>query len=268
MKVPPESYWAGLPLGRGVTVLARDPNGLAALSKPVGVLSHPNSNKEEARALLTAPYDFEAECYEWQPSSTEDTADKSNAPHRIWHLNRLDSATSGVILVAADEALAATVRAQFKRKQVSKVYQALVFGKPKLASEIWRDRLDVKKSGGQIRIAPGHLPAECRMTLLRPAGRDFGGQGPLPVSLLRLEPMTGRSHQLRGQCAKRGLPIVGDQTYGDFRRNREFARASGSKRLFLHALETGFSYEFGGREFAFAARAPLPPEFEGGLEQA
>jgi len=254
---PPESYWATLPLGRGVTILARDANGVAALSKPVGVLSHPNSNKEEARALLTAPYDLEGECYQW--------ADKSNALHRLWLLNRLDSATSGVILVAASEALATAIRAQFKGKQVRKVYQALVFGRPKQPSEIWRDRLDVKKSGGKIRTAPGHIPAECRMLLLR---QGSGGPGAPAVSLLRLEPLTGRSHQLRGQCAKRGLPIVGDQTYGDFRRNREFARAAGTKRLFLHALETGFSYHFQGREFAFTARAPLPPEFEAGSKQA
>ncbi len=257
--------------GTGVTILARDANGVAALSKPVGVLSHPNSNKEEARALLTAPYDLEGECYQWNsafasPSGTsaDEPVAKADAVHRLWLLNRLDSATSGVILVAASEALAMAIRAQFKGKQVRKVYQALVFGRPKQSSEIWRDRLDVKKSGGQIRTAPGHIPAECRMLLLR---QGSGGPGAPAVSLLRLEPMTGRSHQLRGQCAKRGLPIVGDQTYGDFRRNREFARAAGTKRLFLHALETGFSYRFQGREFSFTARAPLPPEFEAGSKQ-
>ena len=63
------------------------------------------------------------------------------------------------------------------------------------------------------------------------------------------------------------MPIVGDQTYGDFRRNREFAKRTGAKRLFLHALETTFRYDFGGREFAFSAKAPLPAEFEAALEQ-
>jgi 23S rRNA-/tRNA-specific pseudouridylate synthase len=67
---------------------------------------------------------------------------------------------------------------------------------------------------------------------------------------------------LRVQCALRHLPIVGDATYGDFPRNREFAKGTGLKRLFLHSLETSFDYEFGGRPHHFAARAPLPEEFE------
>ena len=86
-------------------------------------------------------------------------------------------------------------------------------------------------------------------------------RGEPPLSLLRLEPQTGRSHQLRVQCARRRLPIVGDQTYGEFRLNREFAKASRNKRLFLHSLETSFTYRFGGKDHAFAATAPLPPEF-------
>jgi tRNA pseudouridine65 synthase len=82
------------------------------------------------------------------------------------------------------------------------------------------------------------------------------------VALVRLEPRTGRSHQLRVQCAKRHLPIAGDQTYGDFARNREFAKLAGTKRMFLHSLETSFDYEWRGRKFSFTARAPVPAEFE------
>jgi 23S rRNA pseudouridine955/2504/2580 synthase len=71
---------------------------------------------------------------------------------------------------------------------------------------------------------------------------------------------------LRVQCARRGLPVVGDQTYGDFRRNREFARRTGLKRLFLHSLETSISYDLAGRSFTFTASAPLPEDFAAALE--
>jgi len=245
VKGPPESLWAALPLGRGVELLARDPNGLAALSKPAGILSHPNAAGDEARSLLRALYRMDGEFYEWPGN-------------RLWLLNRLDSATSGVILVAADAALAETIRVQFKRKQVRKIYQALVFGRPRKESELWRDRLTVKKKGGRIRAEAGFIPAESRMTVVRSG---------TAVTLLRLEPQTGRSHQLRVQCANRGLPIVGDQTYGNFKRNREFARAAGTKRMFLHSLETSFDYEFEGKTFHFSAKAPLPPEFEAAANQ-
>jgi 23S rRNA-/tRNA-specific pseudouridylate synthase len=248
--VSEDDFWAALPLGRGVTLLNRDRAGLAALCKPAGILSHPNRPGEEGRSLLAAPYDLEGEFYHWPagPGAGE--------PRRLWLLNRLDSATSGVILVAAGGALANGIRAQFKKKQVKKVYVALVFGRPARAPEVWRDRLAVAKRQGVVRTGAGPIPAECRMSLLRTDA------GPPPLSLLRLEPRTGRSHQLRVQCADRHLPIVGDQTYGDFRRNRDFARRAGTERLFLHSLETAFAYELDGRSRPFAARAPLPEEFE------
>jgi 23S rRNA-/tRNA-specific pseudouridylate synthase len=234
-----------LPLGRGVALLAADATGMAALSKPAGVLSHPNRPGEEARSLLTAAYDLEGEFYHWN----------GPPPGRLWLLNRLDSATSGVILAAFGASLAGEARAQFKRRGVRKIYCALVFGRPEQDRALWRDRLSTERRGGRVRTGAGPAPAECAMAVVR-AGAAPG------VTLIRLEPRTGRSHQLRVQCAMRGLPIVGDQTYGDFRRNREFARATGLKRLFLHSLETGLDYEFGGRAHSFSARAPLPPEFE------
>ncbi len=244
-----ENFWATLPLGRGVQLITRDANGVAAFAKPDGVLSHPNTPKDEPRSLLTVRYDLEREAYEW--------SDAGGVKRQLHLLNRLDSATSGVILAAADEILAREIRAQFKRKQVRKVYLALVFGRPSQARQVWRDRLAVEKKGAKIRTsADGHVPAECEVSVLRTGSKESG------VALLRLEPRTGRSHQLRVQCARHHHPIAGDQTYGDFPRNREFAKRTGTKRLFLHSLETDFVYERGGRKFTFAAKAPLPPEFE------
>jgi 23S rRNA-/tRNA-specific pseudouridylate synthase len=251
-----ENFWATLPLGRGVKVLVYDANGVAALDKPAGVLSHPNESKDQPRSLVTCHYDAATECYAW--------TDATGALGKLWLLNRLDSATSGVILVATDGALASEIRAQFKRKSVSKIYQALVFGIPRPPQETWRDLLAVTKKAGQIRTAAnaGNIPAESRMQVVR--SRPGAGA----VALIQLEPRTGRSHQLRVQCAKRNLPIVGDQTYGDFRRNREFAKRTGEKRLFLHSLQTRFDYEWHGRRFSFTALAPLPGEFVAEVQPA
>jgi 23S rRNA-/tRNA-specific pseudouridylate synthase len=193
---------------------------------------------------------MDGEFFEWHEAT--------GALHRLWLLNRLDSATSGVILAATNADLATAIRAQFKRKQVRKIYHALVFGVPRAPLEIWRDLLTVEKRGGHIRTATaaGHVPAESRMSVVRVTHKAPR------LALIKLEPRTGRSHQLRVQCAKRALPIVGDQTYGDFRANRDFAKVAETKRLFLHSLETSFDYEWGGRTFRFAAKAPLPDEFE------
>ena len=255
MSTSPKDFWKKLPLVAGVEPLGHDGNGLGALSKPAGVLSHPNERgKDRGRALLDAEYDLEAECFVWTDAASGDV-------RRLWLLNRLDSATSGVILVAADGKLAADVKAQFQRKAIAKTYVALVFGAPRVPRELWRDQLAVERKAGVVRssVAGGHIPAESECRVLRAA------RGPQPLALLELKPHTGRTHQLRVQCAKRQLPIVGDQTYGDFRKNREFAKSARTKRLFLHSLETQVRYQWAGREWNFGAKAALPAEFEAAL---
>lgn len=248
MSALPADFWETLPLGEGVALLHRDGNGLAAFNKPAGVLSHPNMRADEPRSLLTCCYDDEAQCFVW---------DGEGGEHRLWLLNRLDSATSGVILTAANAELARTIREQFAKKRVRKVYAALVFGKPSERMQMWKDLIAVQRKAGQVRsnALAGNIPSVTQFLFQQHA------QGAFSLSLVRLEPQTGRSHQLRVQCAKRHLPIVGDQTYGDFTLNRSFAKTTGHKRLFLHSLETSFSYEFGGRTNQFKASAPLPPEF-------
>ncbi|MBE35135.1 MAG: RNA pseudouridine synthase [Opitutaceae bacterium] len=234
-----------LPLGRDVTLLNHDPHGLAAYSKPAGVLSHPNIPQEESRSLLTCPYSIDDECFQW--------TDSKGKVHKIWLLNRLDSATSGVILVCVNEELADIIRLHFRQKRVCKIYNALVFGHAHPTKQVWRDRLVVQRKGGQIRTSSrGNIPSECKMRVLK--------QGTVHA-LLELEPTTGRSHQLRVQCNKRHFPIVGDATYGDFSRNRSFAKEQGSKRLFLHSLETSFEYTYKGKRNRFKATAPLPDGF-------
>ena len=248
MSALPGDFWETLPLGNAVRLLNRDANGLAAFDKPFGVLSHPNSSQDEPRALLTCRYDKEAQCFQWKAADGTD--------RQLWLLNRLDSATSGVILTAASEKVATAIREHYEKKQVNKIYQALVFGKPHKSSELWQDFIAVKKGQGQIRTSTvGNVPAETRFQLIKHTQKAFS------TSLIRLEPRTGRSHQLRVQCAKRFAPIVGDQTYGNFALNRAFAKAVKSKRLFLHSLETSFTYEFGGKAYPFKANSPLPPEF-------
>jgi len=247
-------FWNSLPTGRGVTLIKNDSNGLAALLKPAGVLSHPNTSKDKPRSLLDTSYDKDGECFVWTAPS--------GGVRRLWLLNRLDSATSGAVLVASDEALAREIKDLFARHAVTKLYNALVFGRPRAASELWRDRIGVERRGSFVRAGAGPVPAQSEMRVLQAAS------GPPALALVELEPLTGRTHQLRVQCAKRHLPIVGDATYGDFKRNREFAKATGLKRLFLHSVETRLEYSRGGRKVAFRAEAPLPEEFRRALGAA
>jgi tRNA pseudouridine65 synthase len=237
-----------LPLGDDVTVIARGAGGLVAFDKPAGTLSHPNMRSEQPRALLTCDYLMEGEFFRWTAAT--------GGERRLYLLNRLDSHTSGVILGVGDAILAQRIRALFREKHITKIYHALVFGKPAQTEAIWRDRLAVEKRAGQVRTGTGgNIPAESQMRVLRQR-RD----AELPLALIELTPRTGRSHQLRVQCAQRHLPIVGDATYGDFGANRALAKATGLKRLCLHSHQTRFDYEHGGRVHHFTATAPTPSE--------
>jgi tRNA pseudouridine65 synthase len=234
-----------LPLGPGVLVLNHHPAGVLALDKPPGILSHPNGPEDARRSLLSAPYDSSRESY-LLPGGSE-----------LHLIHRLDSPTSGVILLAASIPLATELRLRFLTREVEKTYLALVFGVPRRRQDLWQDRLHVKRAGDRLRAASssGGDSAACAMRHLQ----TFTG---VPVmSLLELSPLTGRTHQLRVQCQKRGLPIVGDSTYGDFSKNRSFAQKTGLQRLFLHAQRISLPLVVAGKPLQFQASSPPPREF-------
>ncbi len=251
---------ADLPLGPGVTVLTAHGTGLMALGKPAGVLSHPNSPGASANALLVCPYDLNGECYRFSAAD--------GSPRQVWLLNRLDSPTSGVVLVCTDGELAAHIKALFARREVEKVYHAVVKGARLIPDRgVWRDAL-VKSGGGEGRFVrassgAGGAPAESVYRWER-ANRSIPG-----LSLVRLEPKTGRTHQLRIQSALHGHPILGDKTYGDFPLNRAVAaREARFDRLFLHCSRTAFDYEWAGARHVFLAECALPESFSSVLADA
>lgn len=245
-----EPGWRDVPWGPGVRGLASHACGLIALEKPAGVLSHPNAASEEERALLRAHYDATAQCFQW--------TDGGGAERRVWLLHRLDSATSGLVLVATREATARAVRDAFEHHRVHKHYVAVVLGHPRDRQAVWRDTIDVRREDGVVRASSrgGGAPAETRMRRVRLI------PGPPALSVIELEPLTGRTHQLRVQCARRQLPILGDQNYGDFKRNRELARRFGTDRLFLHARRVELEFALDGARVRFEAESLLPPEFQ------
>ena len=246
-----------LPLHAGVKVLNVSPSGLIAFDKPEGVMAHPNSSEDNVHALLNANYSLEEEAYH--------VRDGAGGIRRVWLINRLDGPTSGVILVSTDEASAVQAKAAFAKGTVAKRYVAVCLGRSfQTLRGVWTDML-AKTSG----------PEGVRSTVLRPGMPPRGpvsqaishfrlgqkGDGAVDLVQLHLEPSTGRTHQLRVQCAAHGHPILGDRTYGDYEGNKALGTARGHKRLFLHAESIELTLSHGGKSLKFAAQAPVPPEF-------
>ena len=119
-------------------ILKTHTSGLIALEKPEGILSHPNGKGIHKDALFPFPYDAKTESYTTPEGS-------------IYLLHRLDSATSGVILVSKNKALADFIKAQFKEDKIQKIYYALVCKKPLKPEGIWKDRLLTTHIQGKLR---------------------------------------------------------------------------------------------------------------------
>lgn len=234
-----------LPWGKGVKVLACDANGLLAIEKPAGVLSHPNKKGDRAKAILDTLYDEKRQAYVVLDTEGAEAV-------CVFLLNRLDSATSGIVLLCLAEATASAVLKAFEGKTVKKTYQALVFGSPRGGPQLWQDRISVRKEQGGLRASTGGgVSAETRLAKVEAI------PGMPLMSRLTLLPVTGRTHQLRIQTSKRYVPIVGDRTYGDFQKNKLAAR-KGLKRLCLHCAGTELDYRLGEGTFRFKVFSAAP----------
>ncbi len=245
-----DSVFESLPLGRNVKVLGVHPLGLVALEKPCGVLSHPNVEADRNRSLLRAGWSKDRERYAWK------LGEKSA---RFYLLHRLDSATSGVILGCVNPNLARELKKEFAKRRVSKTYTAVVGGIVRDSDTHWKDSLRKRMVGSRLRVdanARGGGLAETRVTIV-----ESKRSNPR-LTLLRFNPLTGRTHQLRVQSAKRNTPILGDTTYGNFSFNREVQKAIGKQRLFLHASSIRIRWDWKEEAHAFNAFSETPEVFE------
>src|SRR5690606_19501678 len=167
-------------------------------------------------------------------------------------VHRLDRETSGCLVLAKRRSALRRLHAVFRAGRVEKNYLALAAGDWQRGELLLEAPLLVKhREGGErhVIVSEAGKPAATRFGLSRSYGR---------FSLLRCQPLTGRTHQIRVHAAHAGHPLVVDTRYGDAAANEE-ARALGLRRLFLHAQAIGFPDD-SGNELHFTA--PLPDELQ------
>jgi 23S rRNA pseudouridine955/2504/2580 synthase len=167
-------------------------------------------------------------------------------------VHRLDRDTSGLLVVAKTAAAAARLTEAFRRHRVDKLYWALVVGRPAAAEGVI-DRALAKqpgRRGERVEGAADGQPARTRYRTVARAGKI--------ASWLALQPLTGRTHQLRVHCALLGTPILGDRKYGGPAACPEGAPAG----LMLHAREIRLPHPDGG---SLALTAPLDPAVRAGF---
>lgn len=154
-------------------------------------------------------------------------------PIRPGIVHRLDKDASGVMVVAKTQEMFDLLKNQFKLRQVKKQYLVLVHGVP-------------SKQSGEIRFPLARARHSPKIVARSDGGRasvthyliekDFGR-----YALIRAEPQTGRTHQIRVHFFAFGYPIVGDSVYHAKRQDNRFKNT----RLMLHAIMLGF-HDLGG----------------------
>ncbi len=239
VRIPPPPTIETMPEDILLDVLYED-DDLVAINKPAGMVVHPaygNRTGTLVNACLAR----------WPQIAAVGGKDRAGIVHR------LDKDTSGVILVAKTEPARLALMRQFELRTVHKHYLALVEGHPKTPD-------------GRIDAPISRDPKQRkRMAIIR------GGKEAVTLyrvltwyeahALLRAEPQTGRTHQIRVHMRFIGCPIVGDSVYGRRKKNVNLRL----NRQFLHAAHIEFTQPRTGE--AIAIDAPLAPDLQAVLDR-
>ena len=195
---------------------------LLVVNKASGMLVHPTHREKNGTLLNALTFHLNNE------------KEKFIRPGLI---HRLDKDTSGLIVIAKTAHAHAVLSDHFQRKLVEKRYLALVEGL-------------IKEDSGTINAPVGRY-AEIKLWGVKEDGKDAETRFQVlkrnaDTTLLELEPVTGRTNQLRVHLAHIGHPIFGDHRYN----GREFSR------LCLHAWKLSFWHPNGARRLKFEAELP------------
>jgi len=228
VRVPPVTDSPLEPEAIPFDVLYED-DDLLVIDKPAGLPVHPAPG-HPGHTLVNGILGY--------LSSLPDTGDGL----RPGIVHRLDKDTSGVMLVAKKRLAHANLSRQFKSREVSKVYLALVRGR--LSSE-----------RGVIEAAIGRDPRNRKRMAVVDDDRGRNARTRYRVvkyvgnhSLLEVTPETGRTHQIRVHLAAIGHPVVGDAIYGQ--------KSAAAPRQFLHAGRLGFRLPSSGEYVEFESGLP------------
>lgn len=218
-----------------LSVLFED-HDLTVINKPPGMVVHPAGDITGGTLANALAHRFGAE------------------PGLV---HRLDRDTSGLMVVARTEAAKEALTAQFRSREVTKHYVALVYGRlaaPRgtIAVPLNRDRKNRLK---MVPCAAGEGREALTLYEVREQWAEF--------ALLDVEIKTGRTHQIRVHCAHLGHPVVADEMYGKGRSDqiqdpRSRAAVQELGRQFLHAARLSFVHPRTGVRLEF--EAPLPPD--------
>ena len=216
-------------------VIYRDDH-LLALDKPAGLAVQGGSGQTRHVDALSGALTFGLD----------------EAPRLV---HRLDKDTSGALLIARTPGSAAFFSKRFSGRSAKKIYWALVMGVPDIKEGVIEAPLAKQPGSGGEKMHVDHeggQPAKTKYRVVDAAGKK--------AAWLELQPLTGRTHQLRVHCAAMGHPIVGDGKYGG---KEAFLTGAVSRKMHLHARRLIIDSPDGGK---LDVTAELPEHFAASMD--
>lgn len=192
------------------------------LNKRPGVLVHEDSEGTENTLIM------HVKAYLYQKGEYQPQAEQSFAPALC---NRIDRNTGGIVIAAKTAEALRTVNEKIRSNQLSKFYLCLVHGTPKPQAATLRAYLRKDSANNLVQVREQPFPG-AKEILTGYRVLETRGE----YALLEVELITGRTHQIRGQMAAIGHPLVGDGKYGVNRREKQ----KGYKYQALYAYRLRF----------------------------
>ncbi|MDO4871019.1 MAG: RluA family pseudouridine synthase [Candidatus Saccharibacteria bacterium] len=203
-------------------------NDLIVINKPAGVLVHPATESDDSNEYTVADF-------------AREHGNFTKTDWRAGIVHRLDRTTSGIMIIAKNATTANYLKQQFADRQVHKTYHAIVTGAPKhLKAKLNLPLKRSLKNAGKFMVDASGKEATTVYEIINSTDNHH---------LVKLQPHTGRTHQLRVHMSYIGLPILGDYLYG----GQKYSR------VMLHASEINFIDQHGKQ---IVVSSPLPSEFQ------
>ena len=237
LEVPAPEPVTLVPQAMGLRVLYEDA-ALVVIDKPAGIAVHPGAGVRSATLVHGLLHQIEGLA-------------GIGGELRPGIVHRLDKDTSGCLVVAKSELALRGLQAAFKARTVEKVYLALVHGAPPEAGTLdtFHGRHPTDRKRFSTKLAEGRRAITRWRVLARLGAEVAKRSGGAQVSLLSIELMTGRTHQIRAHFSDAGFPLLADSLYGATRREAKLPEGSPIKlaaaalgRQWLHAKTLAFDH--------------------------
>jgi len=215
-------------LPKGLAILHED-RDILVVDKPAGLLTIA-TDTEKTRTAYFALTDYVRKGFD-------------RSPNRVFIVHRLDRDTSGVLVFA--KTVEAKLALQGGWEETEKRYLAVVKGKLERPTDTITSYL-AENTAHHVYVTSDAARGKLSRTAYRVI-REAGD-----MSLLEVDLLSGRKHQIRVQLASLGHPVIGDTDYGD--------RKTRFERLALHAWSITFPHPFSGQRLTF--EAPVPAFFD------